>query len=378
MITPSTESIRINGWGRAAVLALLTALGVWSCYLMAAPFVSALVWATSLAVVFLPLQRWLEKTLDSPGLAAFIAVIAIASMVVVPATFVTQRLAVQAANGARMIDEKIKSADWQPTLAAHPRLAGVLNEVEKDFNLSGTIQSVTSSLSSTAGSVVHGTVYQLITFLLVFYLLFFLLRDRHAALGVIRALSPLTEEQMDRMIFRVSETIRATLYGTLLVSAVQGLLGGLMFWWLGIPGALLWGVVMALLAVVPVLGAFVVWLPAVGVLGLQGHWGEALILGLWGMLVVGTADNLLRPMLVGKRLHLHTVLAFISVVGGLLAFGAAGLVLGPALLTITCVLLDTWLRSERTKEADHSDRDALESLETDGGPPLPETGGAAA
>jgi predicted PurR-regulated permease PerM len=250
--------------------------------------------------------------------------------------------------------------------------------MEKDFNLSGTIQSVTSSLSSTAGSVVQGTVYQVITFLLVFYLLFFLLRDRHAALGVIRALTPLTVTQMDRMLLRVSETIRATLYGTLCVSAVQGLLGGLMFWWLGIPGALLWGVVMALLAVVPVLGAFVVWLPAVGVLGLQGHWGKALILGLWGMLVVGTVDNLLRPLLVGKRLHLHTVLAFISIVGGLLAFGAAGLVLGPVLLTITCVLVDTWLRSERTEEVDHAERDALESLETDGGPPLPAPGDAAA
>jgi predicted PurR-regulated permease PerM len=100
--------------------------------------------------------------------------------------------------------------------------------------------------------------------------------------------------------------------------------------------------VMALLAVVPVLGAFVVWIPAALFLALEGSWGKALILTLWGMLVVGTIDNLLRPLLVGNRLKLHTVLAFMSVVGGLILFGPAGLILGPVALTFTMVLLETW------------------------------------
>ena len=90
------------------------------------------------------------------------------------------------------------------------------------------------------------------------------------------------------------------------------------------------------------LGAFVVWIPAALVLALEGSWGKALILVLWGMLVVGTIDNLLRPVLVGNRLKLHTVLAFASVVGGLILFGPAGLVLGPVVLTITTVLLEVW------------------------------------
>jgi predicted PurR-regulated permease PerM len=120
------------------------------------------------------------------------------------------------------------------------------------------------------------------------------------------------------------------------------LLGGLMFWWLGLQAAFLWGLVMALLAVVPVLGAFVVWIPAALFLALEGSWGKALILTLWGLLVVGTVDNLLRPVLVGNRLKLHTVLAFLSVVGGLLVFGASGLILGPVLLTVTMVLLEVW------------------------------------
>ena len=123
-----------------------------------------------------------------------------------------------------------------------------------------------------------------------------------------------------------------------------------MFWWLGLPAPLLWGVVMALLAVVPVLGAFVVWIPAALFLAMEGSWGKALILTVWGAVVVGTIDNLLRPFLVGKRLKLHTILAFISVVGGLILFGPAGLILGPVALTVTTVLLEIW-RSRTAAEA---------------------------
>ena len=153
---------------------------------------------------------------------------------------------------------------------------------------------------------------------------------------------------MDRLFGRVGDTIYATIYGTLAVAAVQGLLGGLMFWWLGLPAPLLWGVVMALLAVVPVLGAFVVWIPAALFLAMEGSWGKALILAVWGV-VVGGIDNLLRPVLVGKRLKLHTILAFISI-GGLIVFGASGLILGPVALTITIVLLETW-RNRAAAEA---------------------------
>ena len=142
---------------------------------------------------------------------------------------------------------------------------------------------------------------------------------------------------MPRLYRPLGHTIPATVYGTLAGSTVQGVLGGLMFWWLGLPGALLWGVVMALLAVVPVLGAFVVWIPAALFLAMEGSWGKALVLTLWGILVVGTIDNMLRPVLVGNRLKLHTVLAFISVVGGLMWFGPSGLILGPVVLPITCV-----------------------------------------
>jgi predicted PurR-regulated permease PerM len=119
-----------------------------------------------------------------------------------------------------------------------------------------------------------------------------------------------------------------------------------MFWWLDLPGPLLWGVVMGLLAVVPVFGAFVVWIPTAVALALNGNWGDAAILTLWGTLVVGLVDNLLYPILVGNRLKLHTVPSFIAIVGGLILFGTSGLILGPLIVTMTLALVEIW-RSRR-------------------------------
>jgi predicted PurR-regulated permease PerM len=336
-----------NDWGsrshvQTLVLMVATAFGIYLCYRLTAPFFSPLAWALGLAVLFTPFQRRVESRLKHPSLAAFVSVLVIALIVVVPLTFVGQRLVMQAAEGAALIDAKVTSGEWQRSLEAQPRLAPIAARIEQQIDLPGTVKTFAAWLSSYAGSIVTGSVLQAIDFCLTFYLLFFFLRDRRAALQTLTALSPLTGREMNRIFGRVSDTIHATIYGTLAVSAVQGLLGGLMFWWLGLPAPLLWGVVMAFMALVPVLGAFVVWIPAALFLTLDGSWGKALVLSVWGLVVVGTIDNLLRPILVGRRLKLHTLLAFISVVGGLFQFGPAGLLLGPAVLAITTGLLEIW------------------------------------
>ena len=366
-----------NDWGsrshvQTLVLMAVSALGLYLCYRMAAPFLPALAWALALAVLFSPFQRWLESKLKHPNLAAAVSVLVISLIVVFPAAFVGQQLVLQAAKGAELIETKINSGEWRRALEAQPRLAPLADRIE--HQLEGTLKTLATRLSTTAGLIVKRSVFQLVEFCLTFYLLFYFLRDRHAALQSLRSLSPLTEPELDRLFGRVGDTIYATVYGTLAVSSVQGLLGGLMFWWLGLSAPLLWGLVMALLAVVPVLGAFVVWIPAALFLALEGSWGKALILTLWGMLVVGTIDNLLRPVLVGNRLKLHTVLAFISVVGGLILFGPAGLILGPVALTFTMVLLEIWTSRATVEPSMGTEPEDLSRFENEGGPAGPETG----
>ena len=127
-----------------------------------------------------------------------------------------------------------------------------------------------------------------------------------------------------------------------MVCAVQGTLAGLMFWWLGIPGPVLWGVVMGLLNIVPILGPYVIWLPIAIGLALQGDWGRALILTGWGAVVVGLIDNVLYPVLVGNRMRLHTLPVFFAILGGLVVFGSSGVILGPVILAITDALIHIW------------------------------------
>lgn len=324
------------------MLLALTVACVLLCLWLAAPFLSAMIWALALAVLFTPLQRRLERRIGKPSIAAGLSVALIAVLVVVPISFVGQRLVEQAINGARMIETRATSGEWRRAIDTRPKLAAFVARVERRVDVPGAVRAVSSRLSTTAGSVVTGSAMKMLTFCIVFYLLFFLLRDRAAALASLRALLPLDGVETEQLLARLGDTIHATVYGTLAVASVQGLLGGLMFWWLGLPAPLLWGLVMALLAVVPVLGAFIVWIPAALFLALEGEWLRALLLAGWGMLVVGTIDNLLRPVLVGRRLKVHTVPAFLSVVGGLILFGAVGLLLGPMLLATTQFLLALW------------------------------------
>jgi predicted PurR-regulated permease PerM len=300
-------------------------------------------------------HRRIEARVKRANLAATISVLIVALIVVAPATFVAERLIGEAAMGAEVVRARVESGEWRKVLEAHPSLAPLGVWVEQQWDLPGTARSVAGWLTNTGASLVRGSVVQLVALLLTFYLLFYFLRDRQEALGAMRALTPLSGEEMDRMFQRVADTVHATIYGTVAVAAVQGALGGLMFWWLGLPAPLLWGLVMGLLAVVPVLGAFVVWIPAALYLALEGAWAKALILTLWGGVVVAGIDNVLYPILVGNRLKMHTVLAFISVVGGLIVFGAPGLILGPVALTITVLLLEVWRSRSGPPGADARD-----------------------
>jgi predicted PurR-regulated permease PerM len=343
-------------WGsplqvRALVLIGLTGAGLYACWLMLTPFIAPLAWALALAVLFVPAHRAIEARVRWPNAAALLSVSTIAVAVVVPALLVANRLASEAAGAIDMLRGVVESGGWRRPFDAHPATEPLGRWIEAQFDLPGLVQAAGSWLTNTATAMLRGSVVQAVSLLLTFYLLYYFLRDRLAMLRALRRLSPLPASDMSQLFGQVFDTVHATVYGTLVVASVQGLLGGLMFWWLGLPAPLLWGLVMGMLAIVPVLGAFIVWLPAALFLLLDGHAVQALLLALWGMIVVGGIDNLLYPLLVGRRLKLHTAAAFISIVGGLLVFGAAGLILGPVVFTLTRGLLEIWTRRNAVADA---------------------------
>lgn len=346
-VTATTPPAKDADWDspghvHALVLLAITGVGIYLCLWMSLPFVPALAWALALAVLFAPMQRWLEHRYGRPGLAATACVIAAGILVVVPVMFVADRIAGEVAKWALAVNLLVESGEWRRALEAHPVVAAAVQWIDDQFDLPEVAKGGATWVSVVARSFVQGSFMHLVGLILAFYMLFYFLRDRASALKSLRGMSPLASGDMNRIFTAVGETVHATVYGTFVVAAVQGTLGGLMFWWLGLPAPILWGVVMGLLAVVPVLGAFVIWIPAAIFLFLIGEPGKALVLAIWGTVVIGGIDNILYPLLVGSKLKIHTAIAFISIVGGLIVFGTEGLILGPVIFTATRVLLEIW------------------------------------
>ena len=326
------------------VLGVATAILLFLCWQIVRPFVTPIVWAVALAVVAHPLHGWIDRYVRESSIAAGIAVILVAIALVLPAAFVGHAIVQEATGVVHAVQVGLESGQWRQQLAQHPRYGPMLTAVEQRANLAGQIHALAGEVGRRVGHFVAGSAWAVVQLLLTLFVLFYLFRDRAKALRSARSLVPLSQSEVDRVFRRVSDTVHATIYGTLVVAAVQGSLGGLMFWWLGLPAPVLWGAVMGLLAIVPVLGAFVIWVPAAIFLAVNGLWGKAIILTLWGGVFIALIDNLIYPILVGNRLRLHTVPVFFAIVGGLGVFGAAGLILGPVVLALTSAILDIWRR----------------------------------
>jgi predicted PurR-regulated permease PerM len=324
------------------VLLVVTAVVVYLCFQIAAPFVPALTWAIALTVIAHPLHARLCRWIDRRSIAAAITVVIVSMTLVAPSVFVVREIAAEIGRNVEKVDDEILAEQWQQAARKNPRLAPMMRWLEEEVELGEQAARLSERFIGGTSGFLSATVYAIGTLLVTMYLLFYFVRDKSGLMNAMREVMPLWTSEADQIFLRVRDTIYAIVYGTLVVSLVQGILGGLMFWWLGLPAPLTWGAVMALLSVLPAFGAAIVWLPASVYLALDGDWTRAVILATWGTLVMGLVDNLLYPVLVRNRLRLHTVPVFISILGGLVVFGAAGLVLGPVVLAVAVALLEIW------------------------------------
>ena len=329
---------------RSVGLALLAGLGIALCVYVAFPLLVPILWAAVLAVIARPLHRWLERRVDRPSLAAGLATAAVALVVALPFTLVAVELVLQASEAITQLKGEEAARLWREFLARHPGLATLIDRIAGRVDMKGVLDEWTGGAGKLVRSIVAGSIAGVTGWLIMIFVLFFLLRDRSRVFAEIDRFLPLSPSEK-KEVFRVADdAVYATVWGTLGVALLQGTLGGLVFWWLGLPAPLLWGAVMGVLSVLPVLGAAIIWAPVAGFLALQGNWLDAAVLTAFGALVVGLADNLLYPFIVKDRIHLHVVPVFVSVIGGLIVFGASGVVIGPLLLALTDVLVTIWRR----------------------------------
>jgi predicted PurR-regulated permease PerM len=310
------------------------------CWLIVKPFLPAVCWAFGLALIAQPFHQWLCRKVSRRNLTAAISVIVIAVVLVAPAVLLTRVVVVEATEVA----QQFMSENLRSEMESNQRVRTVLDWVGARVDLHQEVALASRRLagwvSSLASVAVTGSIWFVTQIIIMVYLLFYSLRDGRVILSAIASVLPLSQPDTHRIFARIGETIRISLYGKLLVASIQGSLGGLMFWWIGLPTPVLWGFLMVLVSAFPLLGTFVVWCPAAAMLALQGEWGRALILSAWGLFVIHPVDNFLGPILVGTTLRLHTLLMFFAFLGGVVAFGPAGFVLGPVIVAVVVAVFE--------------------------------------
>lgn len=317
------------------------------CFLIVQPFLAPIAWALALAIIAMPIHLWIESRVRNVNIAAILSVAAVVLILFVPTMFVLHQLVREASGALRFFDDPEKLSQWRETLKGTKYGETVL-WIDDRVNLTSQAERLAGELAGFAPDLVRGSVWLIAHILIMIFTLYYLFRDHRYLADTVRSLVPLSHAEASDVFRIMKDTIYATIYGSVMMGLLQGFLGGLIFWWLGLPAPMLWGVVMAIVATVPNLGAFVIWGPAVIGLALQDDWYRATILGVYGLIAISLIDNLLYPIVVGHRMSMHSLPVFFAILGGVLFFGAAGLILGPAIFALMDALIEIWRR--RTRE----------------------------
>ncbi len=331
-----------------AVLAA-TGIGLYLCWLMLKPFIGVLEWAIVLVIVFHPVHRRLKSRMRYRGLSALLSCLLAMLIVVLPLAFLTITVAQELASVVPNLPSQTtqfmntqtplfgKISAWLQTRLGIDTLRSQEFLVEQLKRSSEFLLGFSWNL---VGNILGGIVK---AFFVVFTM-YYLFRDGEQIVKRLPAALPVSAKQGEAIIMRTQQVVSASVYGVVTIAALQGLLGGFAFWLLGVPSPLLWAVLMTFICMIPIAGSFLVWLPLSIYLMATGHWIKAVLLIVWGALVVSTIDNFLRPKLIRNQTKLHELFVFFSVLGGISVFGLLGLVLGPVVLAITLGLLQTFRR----------------------------------
>jgi predicted PurR-regulated permease PerM len=350
----SPHSTNLPGLEDKSFLFLVIAVSLAFAWILW-PYSGAVLWATILAIVFAPPYRRLASSMrQRRTLAALVTLVIILMIVILPITLISALLLQEAFN----IYERIQSGDLNlgqyfrqvfDTLPAW--ITDLLDRFELT-NLSQMQERLSSSLMKTsqfvagqALSIGTNTFDFILDLFIVLYLLFFLLRDGDGLTRRIRDAIPLHPEQQRDLFNKFTAVIRATIKGTLVVAIVQGALGGLIFWFLGVHVPALWGALMGVFSLLPAVGSALVWLPvAIYFLATGAIW-QGIVLIAFGVLVIGLVDNVLRPVLVGKETKIPDYIVLVATLGGIAIFGINGFVIGPVIAAMFMAVWDLFSAS---------------------------------
>jgi predicted PurR-regulated permease PerM len=343
---------------RPVAFAILTAILLVLCALLAWPFLPALAWGVALAVIAWPLQTWMSNRAASRSLTAALTTAVVVVVIVVPGLAVAYHLANEATSATEQMRGQAVQTTIRGKMAETPALSGVVGWMDRvGVDIDGEVRALVAGYTQNASALVRGSLMGIVQFAIAMFILYYMLRDREQLVRRVEGLLPMTRQEADRVLEGTAASVHANLRANLVTSLVASVGGGVMFWLLGLPSPVTWGAVMFFLSLLPMLGTWLVWIPAAVYLALVGQAVSAAILLAWGVAFSILVDNLLYIRIAGDRMRLHQVPALLSFLGGLAVFGVSGIILGPAILAATTAVLDVWHRratgetAERAAEA---------------------------
>lgn len=335
---------------------LVVALG--ACYILIKPYLQPIVLAILIGILSAPVHEKLVAMIGGRrNLGALLGCLLLSLVIVIPALILMVAILKQGISYSIVVKEWATPENIQQILA-QPRIVGIrerLVEILPDGALEA--ESIRAQALAVAGqmgkqfagvstSVMGSVTAFMVNFMLLLFVLFFVLRDHDRMIDFMRHALPLSRSQEDVLFQEVREVSKSALLGSLLTALTQGIVGGFGLWLAGFPGVF-WGAVMAFTSLVPLVGTALVWVPAAAFLALTGEYGWAIFLVVWGVVVVGSIDNFLRPLFM-QGSSMNTVVVFFSLIGGLQVFGLMGLIYGPLIFSVALVLFRLYEREFST------------------------------
>ena len=338
----------------------LTVVSFYLLYQILLPFLSSIIWAILLAMVFYPLFQKLQRILKKRGvISALIMTLLVFIVIVLPFTLLLASLASEVVDIYHRAEEIIRTGQFQAYLEKAkeiPMLKWVLAKLSEyiDFSQTDPLPLILKNFKQISNFIFTQTTILLkglSTFAVGFFFtllsLYYFFKDGRHLFERLKEFVPLPSEERDLLIQRFKDMIYATIYGGILIAIIQGFLGGLSFWVLGLPSPIFWGTAMALLSFIPIGGTAFIWGPAGILLLIGGAILKGVILLGLGVFVISMVDNLLRPFFISSRTNIHPLLLFFAVLGGIQAFGLIGVVAGPLVATLFLALIEIYAQGTK-------------------------------
>lgn len=353
-----------NSWERRTLLVML-AVASLALGAILLPFSGTLLWSVIIAMLFTPLyRRLLRRMRGRRSPAALVTLLVVLVIAILPFAFITGALVGQVTSvyAAMQSGAFNPSVFFQGVVDALPNWAvnlleryGLVEFDDLQRRVSEMLGQGSKMIAAQALSIGQNTFEFVARLFIMLYITFFLIRDGDRVMRSIRDAVPLRTRDEQVLIDKFTTVIRATVKGNLLVAVLQGALGGIAFWFLGIEAALLWAVLMAFLSLLPAVGAALVWLPVALYFLSTGAVAAGVGLVAYGILVIGLVDNVLRPVLVGKDTRMPDWVVLITTLGGMAVFGINGFVLGPVIAAMFFSVWHIAVTSPAYRDAPSSD-----------------------